>query len=109
MAYQITANCIDCNRCRVLCPTGAIKTNQQGLYIDSSLCNDCVGYYGTPQCAAVCPTNLGCVPTTENSDYWENWFVRYERLLKKLHAGQQNQYWETWFDTYSQKLSTLIS
>jgi hypothetical protein len=49
------------------------------------------------------------VPTTENSDYWENWFVRYERLLKKLHAGQQNQYWETWFDTYSQKLSTLIS
>ena len=110
MGHQITTNCINCDRCRPLCPTGAIQTNNhQGLYIDSSLCNDCTGHYGTPQCASVCPTNQGCVSIHNTEDYWENWFSRYERLVKNLKNGEKTHYWETWFDTYSEKLSSLIS
>jgi ferredoxin len=63
MSYTITSECIVCDRCRVECPTHAISFNHGILLIDPTTCNHCLGYYGTPQCAAVCPTNSGCVPS----------------------------------------------
>lgn len=110
MAYTITQSCISCDRCRPHCPTGAIKNIDGVYFINPRLCNDCVGYYGTPQCASFCPTTSACQPSSPASDdYWESWFNHYDRLVKKLKTRQQPRYWDTWFDTYSRKLQSLIS
>jgi ferredoxin len=121
MSYIITSECIVCDRCRVECPTDAISINDGVLLIDSTTCNHCQGYYGTPQCAAVCPTNAGCLPSdsgstlgsdppqTDYTDYWEHWFARYRILLKQLETKQSQHYWENWFDAYSERLAFLLS
>lgn len=115
MAYIITSQCISCNRCQSICPTNAIRVEGQHRWIDSTLCNNCIGYYGVPQCAAACPTNRGCVPSlgntgvsTTNGDYWEAWFNLHDRLVARLIRSKQTRYWEQWFNTYSQKLSKQI-
>ncbi|WP_013323678.1 4Fe-4S binding protein [Gloeothece verrucosa] len=125
MSYTITNNCIGCDRCYVQCPTGAIQKVDGLLLIDSTLCNDCVGYHGTPQCASICPTNGGCIPSaasitpeptwvpqalkSEVSPYWDSWFARYNYLMQRLKSGDQTGYWQHWFDTYSSKLTSLLS
>jgi ferredoxin len=110
MAFTITQSCISCDRCRTTCPTGAIKKIDGLFFINPSLCNDCVGYHGTPQCASVCPTTGACQKSVStNADYWESWFNHYEQLVKKLKTQKHPQYWDGWFDTYSQKLQSLIS
>lgn len=115
MAYTITNNCISCNRCQSLCPTNAIRVEGERSWIDASLCNNCVGYYSVPQCAAGCPTNRGCVPNlssfsapTASADYWESWFNLHNRLVARLKAAKHTRYWEQWFTAYSQKLSEHI-
>jgi Fe-S-cluster-containing hydrogenase component 2 len=117
MAYTITSECIDCDRCQFVCPTKAIQLVGNQYRIDSSLCNNCVGDYSTPQCWAVCPTNTGCIPVVTPvvshpsqlpSDYWEKWFSTYNRIMVQLHKAQHSEYWEQWFDLYSQKLKTLM-
>lgn len=110
MSYTITSQCIQCDRCLSVCPTQAIQKKDNVLLIDSALCNECVGYHGTAQCAGVCPTNSGIVPlpTTESNHYWDDWFTRYNYLIKKLKLGQRPPYWQNWFDTYSQKLTHLL-
>jgi DNA-binding transcriptional regulator YiaG len=50
-------NCVGCDHCRPLCPTGAIKIENDEYWIDPSLCNNCEGYYPEPQCVIVCPNN----------------------------------------------------
>lgn len=55
MTYKIPGNCLACDTCRTQCPTGAIKTDDSNYWIDSSLCNNCEGYYPEPQCLAFCP------------------------------------------------------
>ncbi|ACK70550.1 4Fe-4S ferredoxin iron-sulfur binding domain protein [Gloeothece citriformis PCC 7424] len=124
MSYTITHQCIGCDRCLVQCPTGAIEKVNDVLVIDSTLCNDCLGYYGTAQCASICPTNGGCVKsdslreelnpieasTTGNlPNYWDSWFIRYNYLVNRLKTNQRTQYWQDWFDTYSSKLTSLLS
>jgi hypothetical protein len=39
------------------CPTGAIKQNEDGYWIDETLCNNCRGYHAEPQCVVSCPIN----------------------------------------------------
>jgi ferredoxin/DNA-binding transcriptional regulator YiaG len=57
MPHTIPNNsCIACDNCRPLCPKGAIKLEEDGYWIDPSMCNDCEGYADEPQCVAVCPT-----------------------------------------------------
>jgi hypothetical protein len=79
--------------------------------IDASRCNDCKDAYSVPQCWAVCPTNGGCVPLVTTTlpaaaaDYWDNWFVLYERLVERLKATQQPTYWQHWFEAYSSQLA----
>jgi ferredoxin len=117
MSHTITDKCISCHRCQTACPTGAIAIQDNVFLIDSTLCNDCLGYYGTPQCASVCPTNAACLPSeqvtggTKNhiADYWDLWFNQYNNLLSKLKRKPSNPYWEQWFDAYSQEISTLIT
>lgn len=58
MTYIIPNNsCVGCDNCRPLCPTGAIKIENDEYSIDPTLCNKCEGYYQQPQCVTVCPTN----------------------------------------------------
>ncbi len=118
MSYTITSECIVCDRCRVECPTNAISFNNGVLLIDSDNCNHCLGYYGTPQCAAVCPTNAGCLPSDHyggvvpdkpQTDYWDTWFNRYHTLVKRLKTEPNRLYWEHWFDVYSKKIAFLLS
>ncbi len=64
MAYKIIADtCSACGACESECPTQAISMSADGTHsvIDPNKCNDCVGSFDTPQCAAVCP-NDACVP-----------------------------------------------
>jgi Fe-S-cluster-containing hydrogenase component 2 len=114
MAYIITNQCIQCvsvatpnqSRCQSQCPTQAIQYNGQNYWIDPTLCNNCVGHYSVPQCAAACPTNGGCIP--DIPEYWDRWFVKYNQLVARLQLAQQAEYWEQWFDTYSQRLKEQI-
>ncbi|ACK65828.1 4Fe-4S ferredoxin iron-sulfur binding domain protein [Rippkaea orientalis PCC 8801] len=118
MSYTITSDCIACDRCRVQCPTNAIRIESGVLLIDPTQCNHCVGSYGTPQCAAMCPTNFGCLPDNscfwevsdlQLTDYWDAWFIRYQSLVTGLKTKGHHKYWQHWFDVYSQKLATLFS
>lgn len=118
MAYTITNQCINCDRCLSICPTSAISYQDNHYSIDPDRCNNCVGYYSVAQCASVCPTNQGCIPGATSvfnqptllgsGDYWERWFATYNRMIERLHQAKQAAYWENWFDMYSQKVSTLM-
>ncbi|NJK49117.1 4Fe-4S binding protein [Candidatus Gracilibacteria bacterium] len=106
MSFTIDPSiCIGCDRCRQSCPTGAIQSNGSSFQIEPNICNNCVGSYSTPQCAAFCPTNDGCIP----NDFWGKWFDKYNRLTYRLHNPQQAKYWERWFEVYAQKISQLIA
>jgi ferredoxin len=105
MAYKITSQCISCDLCLSVCPTGAIKIVDGNRWIDPALCTNCVGsIYTVPQCKAGCPTCDGCVK--QPSDYWEGWFANYNRVLGKL--TNKEDYWERWFNCYSQKFSEQL-
>lgn len=93
MSYTITSECITCSRCLPSCPTHAIEQRNGVFYINPNLCNDCQGYYRVAQCAAVCPTNGGCVPnvdSTMSTAYWEHWFDTYAQRLNSLLQGAAN-------------------
>lgn len=115
MSYTITSQCIQCDRCRPLCPTGAIQRQGDRFWIDAGLCDRCTRSHSVPQCRAVCPTNAGCVPVARvaaapgapDPDYWERWFARYHHLAFQLKQAQQSAYWQRWFDTYSQAISSM--
>jgi ferredoxin len=88
-----------------VCPNGAIQEVEGKHLIDSELCTNCAdSIYTVPQCKAVCPTASGCVK--QPSDYWENWFATYNRVIAKLTNKQD--YWERWYNTYSQKLAEQL-
>ncbi|MDX2096286.1 MAG: 4Fe-4S binding protein [Leptolyngbyaceae cyanobacterium bins.59] len=112
MAYQITNQCIQCDRCQGACPTGAVQKIGQRYVIQSDLCNNCESDHGVPQCWSVCPTNGACIPdaqaiSAQIGDYWESWFKTYDRMMSRLRTAQQSEYWENWFDAYSRELSNL--
>ncbi|MBD2577783.1 4Fe-4S binding protein [Oscillatoria sp. FACHB-1406] len=133
MTYTITSDCTGCQRCLPVCPTGAITSTNGKMAIAPHLCNGCVGHYSVPQCAAVCPTNYGCIEVSSSSLYWHAWFETYDRTISQLkgtpraHLGywqswyethrrlrsqleqSQNSYWHQWFTAYSQTLRSIRS
>ncbi|MGD1951036.1 MAG: 4Fe-4S dicluster domain-containing protein [Leptolyngbyaceae cyanobacterium] len=118
MSYTITNSCISCQRCLTNCPTNAIQTDGSSFWINANLCNQCEGSHGVAQCWAVCPTNEGCVPlftgatavslnSEPSTDYWNNWFSNYSRMVARLKNAEQSSYWRHWFDVYSHTLQNL--
>ncbi len=55
MSLIIHDECINCDVCEPECPNGAISQGEDIYVIDPSLCTECVGHHGTPQCMEVCP------------------------------------------------------
>lgn len=113
MAYIITNQCSGCvsvtnpnhSRCYSVCPTQAVQQTETQVQINSDRCNNCVGFYSTPQCVAVCPGNHVCVPA--ETDYWQRWFKAYNDRIARLNGSGSTTYWERWFDVYSHQLSRL--
>ncbi|WAL58417.1 4Fe-4S binding protein [Thermocoleostomius sinensis] len=116
MAYSITNQCIQCDRCLSACPTGAVQKLNQLYNIDPLICNHCVGYYTVAQCWSVCPTNMGCISgitlsrlvPINSEEYWQQWFATYTALIARLHRTKNSNYWSNWFDRYAQTLSRLL-
>lgn len=115
MAYTITTACISCQRCLNACPTSAIQSNAEALWIEVSRCNQCADSHGVPQCWAMCPTNEGCVPLATAlagrpaapSAYWQRWSATYSQLVHRLQGAPQSAYWQRWFDAYAQSVQRL--
>lgn len=59
MTLVITDACINCDMCEPECPNKAISEGEKIYEIDTALCTECVGFYASPTCIAVCP--IDCV------------------------------------------------
>jgi ferredoxin len=67
MATYITADCINCGACEPECPNEAITEGDEIYVIDPELCTECVGFYDTEACQAVCPVEC-CLPDPNNTE-----------------------------------------
>ena len=59
MALLITMACINCDMCLPECPNQAIYEGAKIYEIDAQRCTECVGFYESPTCIAVCP--IDCI------------------------------------------------
>jgi ferredoxin len=57
MAMKITEDCINCAACESECPVEAISEGDEIYVIDPDKCVECEGYFDSPQCVEVCPTD----------------------------------------------------
>lgn len=57
MAMKITEDCINCGACEPECPVEAISEGDEIYVIDPDKCVECEGYFDSPQCVEVCPTD----------------------------------------------------
>jgi Fe-S-cluster-containing hydrogenase component 2 len=118
MTYAISDQCIACEKCLPHLPIGAIKKNNNGKFsIDPPLYNNCIDSYRLAESNAPCSVFNGCFPTISSlikssqkttNNYWDNWFVTYDRLISGLKAKKETRYWQRWFETYSRKLELLF-
>ena len=56
MAYKINDDCVSCGVCEPECPNQAISMGDAHFEINPDLCTECVGFFDTQQCVAVCPS-----------------------------------------------------
>ncbi len=61
MALTINEDCVACGVCEPECPVDAITEGDPLYIIDPVKCVECKGYFDSPKCAEVCPTDA-CVP-----------------------------------------------
>ena len=54
MSYLINSDCNNCGACEPACPNSAITMGADIFEINPTLCTECVGFHGKPQCADVC-------------------------------------------------------
>ena len=59
MALFITTACINCDMCLPECPNQAIYEGAKIYEIDPQRCTECVGFYESPTCIAVC--TIDCI------------------------------------------------
>ena len=57
----IKEQCKACSACEPECPNVAISEKNGTFVINPKKCTECIGYFDTPQCAAVCPIDDTCV------------------------------------------------
>lgn len=58
MAYTIDPTyCTACGACQIECPNQAIVERKSLFLILSEKCTECIGFFDTPQCVAVCPVD----------------------------------------------------
>lgn len=55
MALEIVESCVNCWACLPLCPNQAIVEASPHFMIDPTRCTECIGDFGKPQCAEICP------------------------------------------------------
>jgi len=61
MALQITAACIGCHACQLVCPVGAVRPRAARFTILAERCCECQSHHAVPQCAAICPVEEAIV------------------------------------------------
>jgi ferredoxin len=99
MATIITDECINCGACEPECPNTAIyqggvefdaldgskqaAVSDDLFYIVPSKCTECVGFFDTEACAAVCPVDC-CVPDPEIPETEDVLFAR----AKDIHPDE---------------------
>jgi ferredoxin len=70
MAYKIVASqCTACSACEAECPNKAIFEKNGVFVIDPKKCTECIGFYDSAQCVAVCPVYNTCVIDTAYPRY----------------------------------------
>jgi ferredoxin len=95
MATTITDECINCGACEPECPNTAIyqggieydaldgskqaAISDDFFYIVPSKCTECVGFFDTEACAAVCPVDC-CVPDPEIPETEDVLFARAKEI-----------------------------
>ncbi|MCP5055489.1 MAG: 4Fe-4S dicluster domain-containing protein [bacterium] len=82
MPTMITDACINCGACLLSCPNNGIQAGEDRVVINAALCTECVGFFSSEQCAAVCPIDNACIRDPGNVITEE---VLFERA-KKIHA-----------------------
>ncbi len=84
MAFKITEECIACGACEPECPNSAISEGDEQYIIDPDRCTECVGFFGTQQCAEVCPVDAP-VPDPEQQETREQLLAKF----RSLHPGKE--------------------
>lgn len=79
MAFKITEDCISCAACEPECLNQAISEGDEIFVIDPDKCTECVGFFDTQQCAAVCPVDC-CVPDPAHEETHEQLLAKFKRL-----------------------------
>ena len=57
MAMVISDECIACGACQTDCSVNAITEGDTQFEIDADKCVECEGYFDSPQCVDVCPSD----------------------------------------------------
>ena len=83
MAYKITEECIACGACEAECPNEAISEGDEFFVIDADKCTECVGFFDTQQCSAVCPVEAP-QPDPDHKESHDELLAKF----KKLHPGK---------------------
>jgi len=84
MAFKITSECISCAACESECPNTAITEGTDLFVIAPDKCTECVGFFNTQQCAAVCPVD-SCVADPDHKETKEQLLAKFA----KLNPGKQ--------------------
>jgi ferredoxin len=88
MALKITDDCTSCGACEAECPNDAISEGDSQYQIDKNKCTECVGFFDTPQCADVCPTD-SCVDDPANKESEEQLIAKLKKICpSKTFTGK---------------------
>jgi ferredoxin len=79
MALTINDDCTACDACEPVCPNKAITAGDPIYVIDPSICTECVGAEGEPQCRIVCPSDC-ILPHPDWTETHDELLAKYQKL-----------------------------